>query len=392
MRAQVEQSFQSLRQYVEKEDYKGWDPYDGLTSKFFQSTFLRKNAFARLAWIQLFKRNPINLRKPLGVPKAHNAKGLALFISGYCNLYNIEPQEEYLKRIKYLTQKLIDSRSPGYSGACWGYYFDWQARAFFQPKGTPTVVATTYATYALLDAWEILRDERLLSIARTSCDFILKDLNRTFDQTGDFCFSYSPLDHTQVFNASLLGSRLLSRVYGITREDHLKDAAKKSVSFCCRHQNADGSWAYGTLPFHQWIDNFHTGFNLECIHEYQTFTEDSSFHSNLQSGLTFYLHNFFMQDGRAKYYHNRVYPIDIHAPAQLLVTLSRLGVLKKHLHLVERTLGWTIRHMQDETGYFYYQMKKSWNSKIPYMRWAQAWMFNAITFYLSELKNEPTKN
>src|SRR5690606_23438331 len=95
------------------------------------------------------------------------------------------------------------------------------------------------------------------------------DLNRTYDREGNFTFSYSPLDHTQVYNAGLLGAKLLSLIYKYTHEKQLLEEAKKVVSFVCKKQNNNGSWAYGTLPFHQWIDNFHTGYNLECISLYK---------------------------------------------------------------------------------------------------------------------------
>ena len=375
----VQHSLEKLKRYVEANEFKGWDPYDGLNSKVFQMTPFRRSFLVRLAWIQFFKRSPINFRKVFLVEKAHNAKGLALFLSGYVNLYKLDPQPEYYERILYLVEKIQESISPGYSGACWGYNFDWQARAFFQPKGTPTVVATTYVSCALLDFYDISGIESLLKLARSSCDFVMKDLHKTYDKNGNFCFSYSPLDQTQVFNASLLGSRLLSRVYHYTKENHLKEAAGKSVAYCCEQQQENGAWAYGTLPFHSWIDNFHTGFNLECISEYQRCCLDQQFSKNLIVGMEFYLKNFFTEKGEAKYYHKKLYPIDIHAPAQLVVSLFRLGQLQSSERLVNQVLRWTIQNMFSKQGYFYYQLKPGANSRIPYMRWAQAWMQRALT-------------
>jgi hypothetical protein len=130
---------------------------------------------------------------------------------------------------------------------------------------------------ALLDAYEITGEDQLLKMARSACDFILKDLNRTYDVNGNFAFSYSPLDKTVVFNASLLGSRLLSRVYSFTHEKELLDRLQKSVVFCCDYQKNNGSWSYGTLDFHQWIDNFHTGYNLECIADFMKYSGDPIF-------------------------------------------------------------------------------------------------------------------
>lgn len=82
--------FVALKAYCEREDFKGWDPYDGLNSKVFQALpLLKKSAVCRLVVIQGFKRCPINLRKFALVPKEYNAKGIGLFLSGYCNLYHV---------------------------------------------------------------------------------------------------------------------------------------------------------------------------------------------------------------------------------------------------------------------------------------------------------------
>lgn len=383
----VERSLERLRKYCEKEQFKGWDPYDGLTSRIFQSLpGIRKVRLFRLIWIQAFKRNPINLRKMFLVRKDFNPKGVGLFLNGYCNLYHLDPREAYKQKIRFLADKVIELTSEGYSGACWGYHFDWESKAFYQPKYTPTIVASVFIGYALLDAYEILKDEKLLEAALSVSDFILKDLNRTHDEHGDFSFSYSPLDHSQVYNATLLGSRLLARIYSITKDELLMKEAKHSVDFVVRNQREDGSWTYSPLPFHQWIDNFHTGYNLECLAEYQKYTGDSSYRQHIDRGFEYYIRTFFEADGRCRYYNNSLYPIDIHAPAQLIITLSRLGLFHEHRELADRTLNWVMDHMQDRKGFFYFQLKKRVTSKIPYMRWAQGWMFFAMSVYLTEVR------
>ncbi|NOU59286.1 delta-aminolevulinic acid dehydratase [Marinifilum caeruleilacunae] len=390
----IEQSLEQLREYIEGQEYKGWDPYDGLNSKLFQSIpFLNKSRLMRLIWIQAFKRNPINFRDLTGIKKAYNPKGLGLFLSGYCKLYHIDRTQEVRSRILFLSKKILELQSSGWSGACWGYNFDWQARAFFQPKGTPSVVVTSYVVNALLDAYEVLGDKELLRVAISSKDFILNDLHRTYDGNGDFCFSYSPLDQTRVFNASLLGSKTLARIYSITKEESLAEEAKRSVQFSVNYQNADGSWAYGTLPYHQWIDNFHTGFNLEAMADYQRYTGDETFNKAIVKGLEYYLNHFFTDEGVPKYYNNTIYPVDIHCPAQLPITLSKLNVFSQNLELMERVLGWTISNLQSPEGYFYFQAGKRMKIKIPYIRWAQAWMFLALSTHISEtIKLNTTKN
>jgi rhamnogalacturonyl hydrolase YesR len=383
------ESFYKLIDYCEKEEFKGWDPYDGLNSWIIQKTPLGKSRFFRLAWIQLFKRNPINLRLFFGIKKDYNPKGMGLFLIGYCNLYKIEKKPEYLVKINQLAKKIIAIKTEGYSGACWGYNFDWQARAFFQPKYTPTVVATTFICEALLEAYEITKTPEFLNIAITCSNFVLKDLNKSYDQNKNFTLSYSPLDSTQVYNAGLLGAKLLCLVYKHTKEEFLLTEAKKIVAYVCDKQQENGAWTYGTLPFHQWIDNFHTGYNLECIHAYKQVSGDSSFDNYLEKGMSYYLNTFFTTEGISKYYNNKIYPIDIHAPAQLVVTLTKFGNFKQNKNLIDNVLKWTIKNMQSPNGYFYYQKKKLITSKVPYIRWAQAWMFYAFSYYFTENnKNE----
>jgi len=381
------ESFNKLKNYCENEDFKGWDPYDGLNSQLFQAVpYISKNRFFRLVWIQLFKRSPINLRKITGVKKGYNSKGLGLFLTGYCNLYKTDTRQEYIDKIILISEKLIEIKAKGYSGACWGYNFDWQARAFFQPKGTPTVVATSFIAESLLQAYHITNNKTYLETAISSTEFILKDLNRTYDKEGNYTLSYSPLDKTAVFNAGLLGGKLLTLIYEQTQEKRLLDEAQKIMIFVCNYQQKNGAWAYGTLPFHQWIDNFHTGFNLECLYQYQRVSNDNQFNSNISLGMQYYLKTFFTQEGVSKYYNNKTYPIDIHAPAQLIVTLKKMKILNIHQELADKVLNWTIDNMQSSKGYFYYQKRKRVSSKIPYIRWAQAWMFYAFTFYLLENK------
>ncbi|MGD9931957.1 MAG: hypothetical protein AB7U05_18200, partial [Mangrovibacterium sp.] len=108
-----------------------------------------------------------------------------------------------------------------------------------------------------------------------------------------------------------------------------------------------------------------------------------SFAGNIEKGFEFYIKSFFLEDGTPKYYHNRVYPIDIHCPAQLFVTLHRLNRFEEHRELAGKVIQWTIENMQDKKGYFYYQIKRGFSSKIPYMRWSNAFMFYAMSYWMN---------
>lgn len=395
-------SFIRLKSYCETEDYKGWDPYDGLKSKVANALLpLKHSAILRLCIIQGFKRCPVNLRRIAMIPKEHNAKGIGLFLQGYCNLYKmIEKKsvafkelgttDEVLRKIRYLADLLLQMRSdkmfPGkFHGACWGYNFDWQARRLFLfPAHTPTVVATNFCATALMEAYEVTHDKRYLEVALSAARFIIEDLHRSEYKDG-FLFSYSKLPgNDTVFNASILGSRLLSYCYKYTGNETYKQLARKSIVACCAGQEEDGSWRYGMLPVQKWRDSFHTGYNLDGLIAYQENTGDNSFDENIAKGFDYYINHFFLDDGTPKYYDNQTYPIDIHCPGQLFVTLSRLHKFGAFRQTAAKVLQWTIDNMQDPNGYFYYQLKPGMSSKIPYMRWSNAFMFSALSFYLLE--------
>jgi hypothetical protein len=382
-------SFTQLEQYCTHENFRGWDPYDGLTSKVFNTLpVLSRKRLTRLIWIQFIKKMPLNMRPILKIEKGYNPKGLALFLSGYSKLAHIEGfRKKSEENIKVLTEQILKLRTPGFSGNCWGYNFDWESRAFFQKRFTPTIVATTFVANSLIDAYEATKEIKYLDEAVSCQHFLLKDLNRTYTANGNFVFSYSPYDKTSVFNASLLGARLLSRIYYYTKEEELSIVAKKAVAYCCDYQNADGSWFYSTLPFHQWIDNFHTGFNLECISEYQNYTGDSNFQAHFKNGLKYYLDTFFDEEGRSKYYNKSLYPIDIHSPSQLIITLDKANLFHANKALIDRVMKWTIENMQSSKGYFFFQKRRLYTNKIPYMRWSQAWIFYALATYIKNTKN-----
>lgn len=392
----IVESLAKLQKYCESEDFKGWDPYDGLNSRIFNAIPLLKNsAICRLAMIQLFKRNPINLRRFALIPKDYNPKGIALFISGYCNLYRaIEvnkelqnafgPKEEVKSTINRLSQLLLQLRSEGnYHGACWGYNFDWQARRLFLfPRYTPTVVVTSFCATALFDAYEITGEKDYLKFALSTAGFVINDLHRTHYEEG-FLLSYSPLPgNDTVFNASMLGVKILSMSYKYTHNPEYRELASQVVKAVCKSQRDDGGWMYGLLPVQSWIDSFHTGYNIEALYTYRNETGDCAFDDNIKRGLEFYINNFFENDGTPKYYHNKTYPIDIHCPGQLFATLSHLNQLSQHRNLTDRVAEWTIKNMQDKAGYFYYQIKPHINSEISYMRWSNAFMFNALSHYI----------
>ena len=150
---------------VENDDYKGWDVFDGLNSKLLQKTPFYKSRFCRLAWIQLFKRMPLNFRSIAMIPKGYNAKGLALLIQGYLNLYKINKEKINLDKAYKLAEIIISQKAKGRDYFCVGYNFHWEAKAFSVPKYKPNMIVSSFAAQAFLDLYEIDKDKKWLKYA-----------------------------------------------------------------------------------------------------------------------------------------------------------------------------------------------------------------------------------
>ena len=378
----ISSNLKKLKNYIEKEDFKGYDPYDALNSPILK-VLPFKQKYPRIAFIQTLKKLPFNIRPLRGIRKGHNPKGLGLFLWGYAKLYKIEKNTEYLEMIDYLLGLLEKLISKGYSGNCWGYNFDWQSRAFFVPRHTPTIVNSSFIGHALIDTYNYTGKERALEMAISIKDFILNDLNRKEDD-GTICFSYTPIDNTVVHNANLLGASLLIRLYKYAGDVNLKNSALSSLAYTIKYQRNDGSWYYAEAEIQRWIDSFHTGFNLQSILYFIEEGYGEGCKDAFKKGVEYYSNNFFLKDGTPKYYHNKTFPIDIHCPAQAIVFFSRMGGVYKSL--VEKILMWMIENLQDKSGFFYFQKKMFYTNKISYIRWSQSWVFHALTEYFLNQK------
>ena len=306
--------------------------------------------------------------------------GVKPALGSYAKIYSVDPRSEFREKVEILYQLLERTASKGYSGKCWGYNLDWQNRAFWIPKNTPTIVNSSFIGHALLDAWEIIGEQRFLDMAVSIKDFLLKDLHRMVEGET-FCFSYTPIDHTAVHNANLLGASLLIRLYKITGEEKLRQEALASLAYSMKYQHEDGSWYYAEADIQHWVDSFHTGFNLEAIRRFLDVGEVEEYRPAYEQRVRYYADNFFLADGTPKYYHDRIYPIDIHAPAQAIIFFSGEG--DKYRELTERILSWMCENMWDERGFFYFRKGRFLTNKIPYIWWSQAWCFHALTSYLA---------
>jgi len=362
--------------------YAGADPFDSLNSKFFDYfPFLKKGKFG-LVWTQINKRSTINLRPFLSVPKKRNPKGIGLFILGLLEDYKRTEDQLYLSDAKELADWLLTQQSDlsTWKYACWGYHFDWNARAFYVPKGKPNIITTIYVAQALYALSEVTGEEKYKTPAIDAADFIVKTLycehdNRCF-------FAYIPGETTFVHNASLWGAAWVAKVASITGNESYKALAIKVALQSVSEQGSDGSWVYGARHHHQFIDGFHTGYNLEALQMIKVSLDTTQFDDSIELGLKYYKTQLFESDGTAKYYNNNVYPLDMHCVSQAIFTLLRVGKSEGDIAFAEKVIQRSIDTLyMEEKEQFVYQKTKNSTNSINYIRWTQAWVYYSFAFY-----------
>lgn len=369
-----------------KNSFAGYDPFDGLNSRLFSWFPSLKKGLFGLGWIQLHKRSPINLRPLCGVPKGRNPKGVGLFILGMLEDFRRTGDPQLLVQCSELADWLLTQQSDKaqWQHACWGYHFDWNARAFFVPKGKPNVITTIYVSQALYALSQVVGDERAKAWQAAAFDaahFIVKTLYTEHD--GRAFFAYIPGETAFVHNASLWGAAWVAVVASQTANQQYADLALQVAWQSVREQAEDGSWVYGSRHHHQFIDGFHTGYNLEALHVIKNALSSGEFDDAISRGLAFYKAELFEQDGTAKYYHNNRFPLDMHSVAQAVFTLCRVGGTADDFAFAGKVIDWSLGELYiPQTGRFYYQKNKYFSNKINYIRWTQAWVYYSFAYFV----------
>jgi hypothetical protein len=377
--AQIHDALGKTEDYVRRRNFGGYDPYDALMSPLFRLPLLRSSHYTRFAAQQVLKRLPVNPRPVLGIQPHVSAVTCARMLEGYVHLFALRPDERdhYVEAIEVCLRRLAELRSPGFSGDCWGYEFDWESRyaQTLIPAGLPNIVATGIVTNALFETYRLMGDRSALDSCVSATRFLLRDLERAKAPGGGFCWGYFPRDRHLVLNATLKGARLCAQVFSSTGDYALRETAQATVKFVADHQRPDGAWPYSVGDPRSWVDNFHTGYVLDCLDAYEHYTGDDAFRSVKSRGWRYYRSNFLTADYVPKYFDHQVHPIDATACAQTITTLCTFQDLSTAAHVA----SWALANMWRRDGAFVYQRHARFTNRVPYMRWSIAPMFCALS-------------
>lgn len=385
MKSDLEKSIQGVTRWVEEHDYRAYDPGDGDLSFLSHCTF--RIHFLRRLLTAAVLRTPFHIRPWIGIQPHTSTKGMGYMGWGYVKMYALTGLADYRRRAESCFDWLMENRSPGYEQFCWGNHFSFSTRAGTIPKHTPTIVWSSLIGLAFLEAYEVLGDPKYLAVATSTAEFV-KCLPREQTSCGT-CLSYVPFMQSSIHNSNMLGAALLARVGAHTQDEPALHLAKEALTYTCTRQSADGAWFYGEASKYHWIDNFHTGYNLDCLKRYIDSTGDRAFETNLRRGLEYFKCHFFEESGRPKYYHDTADPIDIQCAAQAIDTLAFFAdSSRESLDLPMKVAQWTITHMQARDGHFYYRDLGWKKVKIPMFHWGQGTMFKALAHLLAKMVRE----
>jgi hypothetical protein len=382
MRNKLEKSIAGVTEWVESRGYEAYDPGDGNLS------FLHALTFNSLILERLLQqavyRAPFNLRPLLGIKPHISTKGMGYMAWGYLKMHKLTGRTLFAERARAALDWLLKNKSPFYPQYCWGNHFPFCTRSGKTPALEPIIPWTTLIGQAFIEAHDMSGDPRYLDVLASICDWIMS-LPREKTASGA-CISYVAFKQNSIHNSNMLAAAFLAQTGKLTGNSKALETAKEAMIYSCSSQRADGSWFYGEHPKYHWIDNFHTGYNLDCLKRYAASSGDSGFDSHIRRGFDYYKRTFFEQTGRPKYYHNRALPIDIQCAAQSIDTLTLFSDDdEESLPLALKVANWTIDNMQDPDGHFYYRDLGWIKVKTPMLHWGQGTMFKALANLLTRV-------
>jgi rhamnogalacturonyl hydrolase YesR len=385
IKSKLSESLDKLETWVESNDYKGYEPFDGQSSYLYPLTF-RVQYLERILQ-QIVRRSRLNLRPLLGITKKESTKGRGYMAWGYLTRYKTTGDDQYKRKAFQCLDWLIENKSPEYDELSWGNHFQFTSRGGRLKKHEPIIVWTSLIGHAYIEAYELFKVEKYLDAAKSIGNWVLQ-LPREKTDHGS-CISYIMRRQSSIHNSNMLGAGFLAHLSTYWKEnDQLLPVAREAMEYSCYRQNDDGSWYYGEHDHFKWIDNFHTGYNLDSLKCYIEKSGDTKYEENLRKGLSFYIKNFFEESGRPKYYNNKTFPVDSQCISQSIETLANFSEYDPSaLELSIKVALWAIENMQDKKGFFYFRQYPFFKDKTPMLHWAQATMYRALSLLLDRVEH-----
>src|SRR5215475_8635620 len=115
MKMEVHESICKLIAWLERNDYRGYDTFDGLNARFLRP-FTLNSKLLRTVLQQGVRRFPVNLRPILGIAPSRSTKGMGFLARGFLRLHDATGDTVWWDKAEHALEWLMENKSPGYSG------------------------------------------------------------------------------------------------------------------------------------------------------------------------------------------------------------------------------------------------------------------------------------
>lgn len=375
--------------WLDREGSTSYDPYDIWGTRY--SLWARRvyyrsslRGLALIAPLLVIEILCPPLRR-LFAKKDRFATADAQLLLGYLNLHRLTGNPEFLKKSRQLGEDLLGYSIPGYSGYGWGYPFDWQNQRGMWPRNTPFITCTPYCYEAFCGLFETTGEDCYRKIAESIATFVFTDLHDTPTGTGAAAASYSPIDHSQVINATAYRAWVLTDAAERFGYKDWQAKAEKNIAFVLQSQRSDGSWFYAMDGHGNYIDHFHTCFVLKKLQVMNRQLQREDIREAIRRGYDFYRRELFFPNGLPKMFalkprtgivRHEMYDF---AEAITLGALLLEDIPEAFRHAEEMAAVLGSRYQLPDGHFVTRVYSGGWRHTFPFIRWPQSQLFFALT-------------
>ena len=173
-----------------------------------------------------------------------------------------------------------------------------------------------------------------------------------------------------------------------------RDIAERSIEFILRHQTPEGAWPYAVESAHDsFVDNIHTCFVLKNLFKSNRTLQSTEIRDSIDRGYKYYRDHCFSGTGLPFPFAKLNRPNFVKVETYDVAEGISLGVLLNNtnpdaLGLAYNLARFAIEQLQLPDGHFITRISKvGLSNKVPYIRWPQAQMFNALTSLLLQAES-----
>lgn len=387
-----------LLEYIEKEKFSGYDPYDFYLSPI--SKYIPKS----ILFLHVAKVFPINMRPLLGIKKGMVTKVHALMIDSYLNLYEITKEKKYLQKAEICYQNMLAAAVLNTKEELgWGRNYPFKTGGEIHDNKKPLVYLNARLGQAMLHLYDINRDKQILNDLERVVRNIIR-MGRVLEHDGWKFIGYSSDKNTRLtFNVSIVAVETIMKFMNrigldtfMVDDYEMRTLCVDIIRTIIHYQEPDGEWIYGYSATGKLFNqkDFHQGFIIDSLYECLPLIKDGQLRFEAQEAYIKgyeYLKNTLIDDKGAFFWrYPKKFPIDIHNQAQGVLSMS-INKEDRNSQKLSAVIEYTIDNFWNKNKHcFKYQKWPLFTNKISYIRWCNGWMLYALTMYLKQDKSVHT--